>query len=207
MAKKDRTGEINYNNFGSKMEIIRYDGCNGIDVYFPEYNWVYKNATYDNFKNGKIKCPYEPRAYGVGYIGEGKYKPLENEKPTRSYSTWQHMLMRCYSEEYQIKKPSYVDCSVCNEWHNFQNFAEWYEENYYEISGEKMQLDKDILFKGNKIYSPDTCIFVPIKVNAVFKSSTKNKFVVEQVIKEYKNKIPDKLYLAMLRWYNSMIND
>jgi len=79
------------------------------------------------------------------------------------------MFKRCYSEEYLTRKPAYRGCTVCEEWHNFQNFAKWYDENYYEILNEKMQLDKDILYKGNKIYSPNNCIFTPQRINELFK--------------------------------------
>lgn len=78
------------------------------------------------------------------------------------------MLKRCYDKNWKQKHPTYKDCTVCDEWHNFQNFAQWYEENYYEIPGEIMQLDKDILIKGNKVYSPDTCCFVPGDINSLF---------------------------------------
>ena len=75
MSKKiDRTGEEGYNKFGSKMVIKEYRSNRDIDVYFPEYNWTSKNKKYQKFKKGNIKCPYEPRVYGVGYLGEGKYK-------------------------------------------------------------------------------------------------------------------------------------
>jgi hypothetical protein len=57
---------------------------------------------------------------------------------------------------------------VCEDWLNFQNFASWYDENYYEIDGEKMQLDKDILIKGNKVYSSNTCVFTPKRINNLF---------------------------------------
>ena len=70
----DRTGEERLNTFGSQMVIKEYRGRNDMDVYFPEYNWSFKHAQYSNFKKGTIKCPYEPRTYGVGYLGEGKYK-------------------------------------------------------------------------------------------------------------------------------------
>jgi hypothetical protein len=78
------------------------------------------------------------------------------------------MLQRCYSKKYQEKEPTYVGCTVCDEWLNFQNFAKWYDENYYEVEGEKMQLDKDILTKGNKIYNPENCIFVSQRINSLF---------------------------------------
>lgn len=73
------------------------------------------------------------------------------------------------------KHPTYTDCEVCDEWLNFQNFAKWYDENFYEVDGERMHLDKDILVKGNKIYSPETCIFVPQKINVLFTKCDKSR--------------------------------
>ena len=167
-SKIDRVGEENINNFGSKMVITRYKTNKDIDIYFPEYDWTAKNAMYQNFKKGKIKCPYEPRVFSVGYIGEGEYKISENGKITKCYQTWQNMLQRCYDPKYHEKEPTYKYCEVCKEWHCYQNFAEWFYNNYYEIECERMGLDKDILNKGNKIYSPDNCIFVPHNINVLF---------------------------------------
>lgn len=164
----NRIGEINYNNFGSKMKIIEYRNAKDIDIYFEEYNWTFKHSRYDHFKNGSIICPYEKRFRGVGYLGEGKYKFRENNKETKCYHEWMRMLERGYSKLWKEKYQTYKDCYVCEEWLNFQNFAEWYEENYYEIKNEKMCLDKDILYKRNKIYSPKTCVFVPQRINKIF---------------------------------------
>ena len=85
------------------------------------------------------------------------------------------MLRRCYSEDYKNKKPTYIGCEVYNEWLNFQNFAKWFEENYYEIEGETIALDKDILVKNNKIYSPNTCVFVPERINTLFTKADKSR--------------------------------
>lgn len=112
--------------------------------------------------------PYRRSILGVGYIGEGQYKSSYNGQKYPPYVCWKNMLQRCYSEKYHERQPTYKDCEVCEEWHNFQNFAQWYEDNYYEIPGKKMQLDKDILFSENKIYSPETCIFVPQNINSFF---------------------------------------
>lgn len=167
-SKIDRTGERRINNFGSKMIIVGYRMNRDIDVCFPEYNWTAKNVSYDNFKKGKISCPYERRVYGVAYIGEGKYKVSENCKNTKCYDAWHDMLKRCYDYKFHEKRPTYKNCEVCEEWLCFQNFAEWYYSNYYEIKNEIMCLDKDILNKGNKIYSPDNCVFVPHNINVLF---------------------------------------
>ena len=176
MSKKiDRTGEESYNKFGSKMVIKECRNAKDIDVYFIEYDWVFKQATYQNFKNGTLKCPYEPRTFGKGYLGEGKYKALENGKNTDEYDIWHHMLERCYDTKYQEKRPTYKGCRVEEYLLNFQNMGEWLDENYYEIPGEIMCLDKDILCKGNKIYSRDTCIFVPKKINSLFIKSDNSR--------------------------------
>ena len=164
----DRTGEEALNSFSSKMVIVRYRNNVDIDVYFPEYNWVFEHAKYINFKKGNVKCPYEARVFGKGYLGEGKYKVRENGKITDEYFIWHGMLQRCYDPKYQEKYTTYKGCVVEEYLLNFQHMGEWIEDNYYEIPGEVMCLDKDILHKGNKIYSRETCIFVPERINLLF---------------------------------------
>ena len=172
MSKKDkitsRLGEEGINNLGSKMVIKEYRNARDIDVYFPEYDWTFKHATYQHFKKGNVKCSYEPRYYSKGYLGEGKYSVSENDKLKREFKIWVSMLERCYDPKLQEKYPTYNGCIVEDNWLNFQHMCEWLDENYYEIPGEKMCLDKDILYKGNKIYSRETCIFVPQRINKLF---------------------------------------
>ena len=166
--KKDRTGEENINKFGSKMIIKEYRGANDLDIYFPEYNWISEHNAYNNFKKGLVKCPYEPNVFERGYIGDGIYKSRINGKLIKSYSEWHDMFDRCYNSEFHKRHPSYKDCDVANIWFNYQRFGDWFSKNYYEVPGETMHLDKDILYKGNKIYSPEKCIFVPNKINTLF---------------------------------------
>ena len=173
--KIDRTGEENVNTFGSKMVIVAYRGVLDIDIYFPKYNWTFEHAKYSNFKKGKVKCPYEKRYFGVGYLGEGKYKVSENRKLTDEFIIWYHMLQRCYDPKYHEKEPTYKDCTVEDYLLNFQHMAEWIDKNYYEVQGEQMHLDKDILCKGNKIYSRETCIFVPKRINSLFVKSDNSR--------------------------------
>ena len=169
--KIDRTGEEGYNKFGSKMVIIRYKNTKDIDVYFPEYNWTFKHTQYTTFQTGTIKCPYERRYFGVGYLGEGKYRTWENGKDKNEYVIWHHMLKRCYEPKYQEKYPTYKGCTVEDYLLNFQHMGEWIDENYYNVPGERICLDKDILYKGNKVYSRDTCICVPERMNLLFVKS------------------------------------
>ena len=78
------------------------------------------------------------------------------------------MLQRCYDPKFHKKYPTYKGCKVEDYLLNFQHMGKWIENNYYEIEGETMCLDKDILCKGNKIYSRDTCVFVPQRINSLF---------------------------------------
>ena len=172
---KNRIGEENNNSFGTLMKIIDYENSRNITVEFQDEYKYKKKCQYCQFKEGCVHNPYDKTVYNVGYLGEGKYKTRDKKGHTRTYITWQSMLRRCYDAYYINRENSYIDCFVCDEWLNFQNFAKWYEENYYECNNERMELDKDILIKGNKIYSPTTCIFVPQRINRLFTKSNKNR--------------------------------
>lgn len=88
------------------------------------------------------------------------------------YKRWYDILYRCYSDKLHERAPSYIDCGICEEWLDFHSFLYWHSENYYEViidgKKSKMDLDKDILVKHNKIYSPETCIYVPHEINTLF---------------------------------------
>ena len=115
---------------------------------------------------GCFKCKYEDAKYliyGVG-INDCPQHVFLSKKHIKSYSCWRSMLIRCYSETYQKKQQTYIGCCVCDEWHLFSNFKRWFDENYIE----GYALDKDILVQGNKVYSPQTCCFVPRHINNLF---------------------------------------
>lgn len=148
------------------MKIIGYTNCHNIDVEFSD-GYVAVGRDYRNFKSGRIRSDYFPSYLGVGYLGVGEFSTRNKDKTGHSeeYIRWGSMLTRCYSEKYS--EESYEPCYVCEEWHNFQNFARWYSEHKYEIPGESLQLDKDIKYKGNHVYSPETCLIVPRRVNSI----------------------------------------
>jgi hypothetical protein len=171
MKKIDRTGETNTNKYGSKMTITEYKDANNMTVKFE--NGYETNAQYGDFKKGNIKNPYDKTLFGVGYLGEGKYSSRTNNIKNIQYIYWMSLFSRCYGKSELEKRPRYKNCIITEEWHNFQNFAEWFDNNYYTIDDEKMCLDKDILFKGNKIYSSNTCVFVPDRINTLFIKSNK----------------------------------
>ena len=157
----DRTGESYLTKEGYQIKIIKCKGSLSCDIEF-EGGVIIEDLNYHQIKNGQVKNPYHKSVYGVGYIGIGKYVAHVKRKPTKSYDTWIGMLRRCYSEKSFIRRPTYKDVTVCEEWHNFQTFVKWYEENYIE----GFHLDKDLLSKGNKIYSPETCCFISLEDNS-----------------------------------------
>lgn len=117
---------------------------------------------------------------GKGYLGEGLYKRDESVK---AYLRWGYILQRCYNKNQQRKSKVYEDVTVCKEWLNFQNFAKWYEENWKPYM-DGWHLDKDILVKGNKIYSPTACCFVPQEINKLFTKNTKKRGVLPIGVQE-----------------------
>lgn len=172
MAKEmsNRIGETSITTYGSLMTIVEYINYNNIIVKFNESGYI-KTTAYDQFKEGRVKSPYCKSVCHQGYIGEGKYKPKIDGKITKQYEAWHNMIQRCYSANYQATRPTYKICTVCNEWLNFQNFAEWYDNNYYEVESNSqrgMNLDKDILKKNNTVYCPEYCVFVPDRINLLF---------------------------------------
>ena len=101
--------------------------------------------------------------YGKGVNSRREHKTKIGGKHTSAYRAWHSMLVRCYCATTRKRCPTYSDCSVDSRFQDFQDFADWYEN--HEFSNLGYQLDKDLLFTGNKIYSPDTCCFVPPELN------------------------------------------
>lgn len=170
--KKEKEYEENVNTQGEKMKVLKYIDTYNVIIQFE--NGYIRNSSYWGFKRGLVRNPTNLNS-DKGYLGEGDCKTSINGNTTKEYSAWKFMMKRCYDKDYKINRPTYDDCSVCEEWHNFQNFAKWYKENYYEVDNKKMHVDKDILVKGNKIYSPDTCCIVPNNINSIFVSSKSSR--------------------------------
>ena len=171
MSKETRLGEARMMNCGEVAIIVEYTRYNDITVQFKSTGELVK-STYQCFKNGNVRSRFTHSVYGVGIIGNEKTID-ENGKTIKSYSVWNSMLRRCCSGEFKKKYPTYKDVNCCEEWLYYSKFKEWFNDNYYEINGKRMDLDKDILYKGNKIYSPDTCVFVPQNINKLFTKSNK----------------------------------
>lgn len=168
--KLKHINEEKLNNQGSLMRIVKYIDNRNIVVEFQDDYKAKVCSTYGNFKCGSIKNPYYPTVHGIGIIGT-KYPRQENFKNTKEYEIWKSVLCRCYDNKTKNKQPTYNNAQCCKEWLNFENFYEWLhnQPNFDKWKTcERWAIDKDILCKGNKFYSPDMCCLVPQNVNCLF---------------------------------------
>lgn len=131
------------------------------------------NRTARHFsRNNRMKEPqmrkYTKRklVFGVGdndanYVTHPKIKGKQIVCPF--YMSWHSMLHRSYNSKFHIIQPTYREVTVCNGWHSFMTFRAWMEKQNWKGK----QLDKDIVSPGNKIYSPDKCVFVSKELNSL----------------------------------------
>lgn len=121
---------------------------------------IFIEANYPISGTGRPRRPL----YGVG-VNDADYMttPMVNGVKLRdpAYSAWSGMLKRAYSERCHKRRPTYVGVTVCEEWHSFSAFREWWLNNHRE----GYELDKDLLAIGNREYGPDACIYIPRWLN------------------------------------------
>ncbi|AUG84882.1 hypothetical protein Athena1_0027 [Vibrio phage Athena1] len=162
--------------------VTKYVSHKEVYVKFIDTGFERKTSSVE-IKRGTVKDLMKRSIFGVGFIGGVRHKAKINGSLTDPYVCYSSMMARCYSPRYQKGKPSYTGCTVCEEWHNFQNFADWYYENYPDDGG-RYELDKDSLVDGNKIYSPSTCTFISGAENSI-----------KAHAKSYRFKNPDGVYV------------
>lgn len=161
--KKSKIGEKIITTEGCESTIIEYKSSSDCTVKFND-GTIKNSVIYSHFKHGKVKNPNHPSVFKKGFLGVGKYNASVDGIQTKAYKTWFSMLRRCYDTLWQKTHITYSECYVSKDWLNFQNFAQWFEENYIE----GFDLDKDILIRNNKEYGSSTCCFVPQEVNNLF---------------------------------------
>lgn len=152
------TVETQLNGVCVVMEVV---SSKRLKVRFVETGYETWTASKE-LRLGKVKDPLVKTLYGVGYMGDGPHRAKVAGVYNRAYYLWKNMMSRCYNVSIHIKQPTYTNCYVCEGWHNFQNFAGWYQLN--QVEG--FELDKDILTNGCGVcYSPETCCFIPKALN------------------------------------------
>lgn len=157
-------GQILENFYGCKYEVIELVDGNYCKIKFLD-SFVYEKVVLKSDAKRGIRNPYRKSVAGVGYIGEGVHNSVTS---SQLFMVWSNMLTRCYDEESLKKHITYVGCSVEDTWHCFQDFATWCEAQPEFMNNRDWCLDKDIIERGNKIYSPHKCSFVPTCINNLF---------------------------------------
>ena len=138
------------------VAIIQYNNSRSVFACF-EHTAAVVELEAHAIRGGQVKDPLAPSVYGVGFMGQGPHRTKVKGQRTRAYSRWVNMLARCYELPRRKVNAAYEGVTVCREWHDFQQFASWYEATYPRDASEPHELDKDAASHGAKTYSPETC--------------------------------------------------
>ena len=164
VSYKDCVGKILKSKNSGDFKIVKYSDAYDVGIQFINTGFE-TVARLGDIKNGEVKDPYLPSVFGVGVLG-AKYSTRVNDVLTKEYVLWCDMLRRCYSDAYKKRKPTYEGCEVSNNFLHYEYFYEWCNEQV-GFDNEGWHLDKDLLIKGNKVYSESTCVFIPQEINKV----------------------------------------
>lgn len=161
---KIKVGDKFTTNENCSVTVVDYGGWDRVTVMFGEGHTATVRA--DHLRHGRVKNPMLPSVLGVGFFGVGSHPAKISGKNTKPYSTWVGMITRGYCDRFKKRNTSYAECTVDREWHNYQNFAKWFTSQK-QCERLDIQLDKDILVPGNKVYSKDNCILIPREINTL----------------------------------------
>jgi len=159
-----KAGDRFSTNGGGSVVVLEYRNYNNILIEHLDENRHTATVAGLSLRNGMVKNPYLPSVYGVGYLGAVHLIENTDRNYFYVYNKWKTMLERCYSAKYHARRPTYIDCLVVPEWHNFKVFLEWHK-NEPNSENPGFNLDKDLRLGGNKVYGPSTCSFVPAVIN------------------------------------------
>ena len=161
---KDCVGKVCKSLNSGDFKIVNYNNAKEVEIQFLRTGFKVV-ATLGNIRNGKVKDHYSPSVFGVGITGT-KYPTNEGGVNTKEYALWKNMLKRCYSDTCKKKQPTYEDCEVSENFKYYEYFYDWCQSQV-GFGNQDWQLDKDLLIKGNKVYSEDSCVFIPQEINSL----------------------------------------
>ena len=163
------SGEVFKSKSGNEFIIVCYDSSFNVRIRFIKTGYE-KSYELSQIRKGLVKDRFAPTVCNVGIVGD-KYATKLNGVPLPQYVLWGNVLKRCYSDVYKKQRPTYKDCEVSDNFKSYEYFYEWCNEqigfNCKDENGKLFNIDKDLLVKGNKLYSEDMCVFLPIEINAV----------------------------------------
>ena len=160
---KDCVGKVCKSKSSGDFKIVKYNDSRNVEIQFVNTGFE-TTVQLGDIRNGNVKDPYAPSVFGVGVAGT-KYPNRVNGVKTKEYVLWCHMFERCYSDAYKKRYPTYEYCKVSENFKSYEYFYEWCQK---QIGFNKeWHLDKDLLIKSNKVYSEDTCVFLPSEINSL----------------------------------------
>ena len=169
---KDCVGKVCTSKLSGDFKIVKYNDSRNVEIQFINTGFE-TTVQLGDIRSGKVKDPYTPSVFGVGVAGT-KYPNSVNGRKTKEYVLWCHMFERCYSDAYKKKYPTYESCEVSNKFKSYEYFYEWCNKQI-GFSNQDWHLDKDLLTKGNKVYSENSCVFIPNEINSLLTKSTASR--------------------------------
>ena len=161
---KDCVGKVFTSKSSGDFKILKYNDAKDVEIQFLRTGFE-KSVQLVQVKSGNVKDPYLPSVCGVGISGT-KYPITIDGVKTKEYVLWKGMLQRCYSDAYQKKYPTYKGCQVSDNFKSYEYFYGWCHSQI-GFGNDGFELDKDLLVKGNKVYSENTCVFIPNEINSL----------------------------------------
>ena len=167
-AKLRYEGQVFDTNLNGELEVIDFKNAKEVKVRFVDTG--YETVTYlTQILKGDVRDWSLSRVYGVGIVDKDLTKASGNHTKDYHYKVWSSMLQRCYDTKLHADRPTYIGCSVSENFKSLTYFLDWTKQQVgaetKDEKGRRFHLDKDILFKGNKLYSEDTCCFIPHDIN------------------------------------------
>ena len=176
LKKVEYEGKVYPSNRFGDVKILEYKNNKQVVIMFLNTGFITEESM-GVIRSGHIRDSSIPTTCGFGYIDiEGA---SIGRNMTKEYRLWNSMVNRCYNEKELSRNPTYKDCHVSEDWSYLSNFKEWCN-NQIGFGNEGWHLDKDILVKGNKVYSEDTCCFVPPEINTLLvkRNSLRGEFPI-----------------------------
>ena len=172
VSYKDCVGKVCKSKSSGDFKILKYNDKTNVEIQFLKTGFE-TTVHLVQVKNGSVKDPYSPSVYGVGVLGT-KYPPTISGVKTKEYMLWHSMLKRCYSGTYKKKYQTYEGCRASDNFLYYEYFYEWCNKQI-GFGNEGWHLDKDLLIKGNKVYSESTCVFIPKEINLLLVRHTPSR--------------------------------
>ena len=169
MENKQLVGEVFTTKSWGDLKIIEYNGSRKVRVKFIQTGYEVETSLRD-IRKGCVRDRLLPSVYGVGVVGSEPIVDKDGKK-LKEYELWCSMFLRVYDSKKLLEFPTYKDCSISDNFKYFPYFKDWCNNqvgfNNKDQAGNIFHLDKDLLLKGNKLYSEDTCVFLPSKINTL----------------------------------------